>query len=225
MKRVAVFASGGGSNLGALVTYLDALGPGAAAGIVLVVSDRPGAGALDRAARRGIASATLDDPSAAVELLEILAEHRVDLIVLAGYLKRVPHEVTEAFRGWMINVHPALLPRHGGPGMYGIRVHRAVLAARDPESGATVHFVDADYDRGPVIARARVPVEAGDTADALAARVLVAEHFLLPRTVHALARELVALHRDGAVSVATTAPALFSGAPAGVTIALGSSAR
>jgi len=220
MRRVAVFASGGGSNLGALVGYLDALGPAATASVVLVVSDRPGAGALDRAARRGIASATLDDPSAAAELLEILAEHRVDLIVLAGYLKRVPREVTEAFRGWVINIHPALLPRHGGPGMYGGRVHRAVLAAHDAESGATVHFVDAEYDHGSVIAQARVPVADGDTAESLAARVLMAEHFLLPRVVQALARELVALHRDGSVAVATATPALFSGAPAGVTISL-----
>src|SRR5258708_7803487 len=110
MKRVVVFASGGGSNLGALMAYLDSLGRMAPASVVLVLSDRERPGAFDRAERHGVATVTLDDPKDAAEMLEVLAEHRVDLIVLAGYLKLIPRAVTEEFAGRIINVHPALLP-------------------------------------------------------------------------------------------------------------------
>ena len=226
MKRVALFASGGGSNLGALVDYLDALGPDQApATVALVVTDRATAGALGRAERCGIATITVDDPSDAANLLEILTDHRVQLIVLAGYLKLVPKPVTTAFAGRIVNVHPALLPRHGGPGMYGIRVHRAVVAAGDPESGATVHFVDAEYDRGTTIVQARVPVMPGDTAESLAARVLAAEHFILPRAVHAIAEGLVTLQPDGSVLILPYADSIFASAPAGLTLSLATTAR
>jgi phosphoribosylglycinamide formyltransferase-1 len=110
--------------------------------------------------------------------------------VLAGYLKLVHASVVARFRGRMINVHPALLPEFGGPGMYGRRVHEAVLASGAKESGATVHFVDEEFDRGAIIAQERVPVEPGDTPETLAARVLEAEHRLLPRVVLELARRI-----------------------------------
>jgi len=112
----------------------------------------------------------------------------VDLVVLAGFLKQVPAEVVASYRGRIINVHPALLPRHGGPGMYGTRVHEAVLAAGDAESGATVHLVTEEYDRGPVLGQARVPVLRSDNAESLAARVLELEHRLLPAAVLAAAK-------------------------------------
>ena len=105
--------------------------------------------------------------------------------MLAGYLKLVPPEVVAAYRGRIINIHPALLPKHGGPGMYGERVHAAVLAAGDTESGATVHLVDEAYDRGAILGQARVPVQPGDTPGSLALRVLAAEHRLLPAAVTA----------------------------------------
>ena len=111
----------------------------------------------------------------------------MELVVLAGYLKLVPAEVVAAWRGRIVNVHPALLPAFGGPGMYGLRVHRAVLASGASESGASVHLVDEVYDRGAVLAQARVPVEPGDTPERLAARVLAAEHRLLPAVVRAAA--------------------------------------
>jgi len=107
--------------------------------------------------------------------------------VLAGYLKLVPAAAVARFRWRMINIHPALLPAFGGPGMYGPRVHEAVLASGAALSGATVHYVDEQYDRGPIIAQWPVPVRPDDTAAALAARVLAAEHQLLPRVVRALA--------------------------------------
>lgn len=185
-RRVAVFASGGGSNLGAILDHLDALGPAAPAAVALVVSNREGAGALARASARGIPAVVIADPSSAPHLLTLLEHHAIDLVVLAGYLRLIPREVVERYEGRVVNVHPALLPKHGGPGMYGARVHRAVLAAGDRESGATVHFVDAEFDRGKIIATARVPVEKTDTPESLAARILVAEHFLYPRTLHLL---------------------------------------
>ena len=183
--RVAVCASGGGSNLGAL---LDAFPPGGDVEIVLVLSDRAAAGALERAARRGVASVVLGDPASGGEWSALLTAHRVDLVVLAGYLKLVPAEVIAAWEGRIINVHPALLPAFGGAGMYGLRVHRAVIESGARESGASVHLVTEEYDRGAVLAQERVPVELDDTPERLAARVLALEHRLLPAVVRAAAR-------------------------------------
>ena len=183
MIRVAVFASGRGSNLEAL---FDALEGRRDAAVVLVVSDRSDAPALDRARSRGVETAVVG-PGDAVGMLDILAHARVDWIVLAGYLKRVPDEVVRRHRNRILNIHPALLPAHGGKGMYGDRVHAAVLRAGEKVSGASVHLVDEEYDRGPVVAREEVPVEPGDTPATLARRVLEVEHRLLPAVVIAAA--------------------------------------
>jgi phosphoribosylglycinamide formyltransferase-1 len=182
--HVAVAASGRGSNLEAL---LRALGPDAPAQVVLVLTDRFEAPALGRAAERGIPRVILRDPASVEEWLVPLERHGVDLIVLAGYLKLVPPGIVARFRGRIINIHPALLPAFGGQGMYGRRVHEAVLASGARESGATVHLVDEVYDRGPILGRIRVPVLPGDDAERLAARVLEAEHRLLPAAVLAAA--------------------------------------
>ena len=189
--RVAVLASGGGSNLQAILDYLARLGAASAARVTFVAANRAGAGALEKARAAGIATAVIADPADGPALLRLLESHRVELIALAGYLKLVPSEVTARWRGRIVNIHPALLPKFGGAGMYGRRVHEAVLAAGEPESGATVHHVDDAFDRGAIIAQERVPVEPGDTADSLAARVLAAEHRLYPRTLDALARQLI----------------------------------
>lgn len=183
MIRIAVLASGRGSNLEAL---FEALAGRTDAAIVLVVSDRAGAKALERARRREVHAAIIapDDEAA---MLEVLAGARVDWIVLAGYLKRVPTKVVRRYRNRILNIHPALLPAHGGEGMYGERVHRAVIEAGERISGASVHLVDEEYDRGAVVARREVPVEPGDTPATLAARVLEAEHELLPAVVLAAA--------------------------------------
>jgi formyltetrahydrofolate-dependent phosphoribosylglycinamide formyltransferase len=186
--RVAVLASGGGTNLQAL---LDALrdAPLPLARVTRVITNRPDAGAVERGRKSGVPTTVLRDPNDAAELLAALGESPgADLVVLAGYLRLVPPAVVARFRWRMINIHPALLPAHGGPGMYGRRVHEAVLASGATESGVTVHYVDEQYDRGPIIAQARVPVHPGDTADTLAARVLDAEHRLLPMVVLELAR-------------------------------------
>ncbi|MBI3871733.1 MAG: phosphoribosylglycinamide formyltransferase [candidate division Zixibacteria bacterium] len=121
-------------------------------------------------------------------LIEHLQKAQVELVVLAGYMKLVPQAVVQAYPGRMLNVHPALLPRFGGPGFYGMRVHESVLAAGDTESGATVHFVDTEYDRGPIFLQRRVPVLPGDTAETLRDRVLALEHELLPEAIAQFAR-------------------------------------
>jgi len=183
--RVAVLVSGGGTNL---QTLLDQLRNSPVARVVRVISNRPDAAALQRARRADIPTTVLRDASDAQELLAALGD--AHLVVLAGYLKLVPGAVVSRFRGRMINIHPALLPDFGGPGMYGHRVHEAVLASGAKESGATVHFVDEAFDRGAIIAQERVPVLKGDTPETLAARVLEAEHALLPRVVLELARRM-----------------------------------
>ena len=180
---VAVLASGTGTNLQAL---LDALGPGAPARVVRVLSDRRDSGALDRARRAGVDAAHIADPNDAAALTAGL--DGIGLTVLAGYLRLVPAPVVSRFRWRVINIHPALLPAFGGPGMYGDRVHAAVLQSGTTVSGATVHYVDEQYDRGPIIAQWPVPVRPGDTPHALAARVQAVEHRLLPAVVLSLAR-------------------------------------
>jgi len=180
-----VLVSGGGTNLQAL---LDAFHDSPIARIAHVISSRPTAGALERARQAGVPTTVLKDAGDPAELHTALAH--AQLVVLAGYLKLIHPSVVARFRGRMINIHPALLPDFGGPGMYGHHVHAAVLASGATESGATVHFVDEVFDRGEIIAQERVPVEPGDTPEALAARVLEAEHRLLPRVVLDLARRL-----------------------------------
>jgi phosphoribosylglycinamide formyltransferase 1 len=195
--RAAVFASGSGSNFQVL-TEAAREGDGAVPWeVALLVTDKEGIGALDRAERLGVPARVvpvggrpLDEVGR--ELLAALEEARIDLVLLAGYLRLVPPEVVRAFRGRMLNLHPALLPAFGGKGMYGARVHEAVLEAGVRVTGATVHFVDEEYDRGPILAQWPVPVLAGDTPRALAGRVGAVEHRLYPAAVGSLVRALAA---------------------------------
>ena len=187
--RIAVLASGGGSNLQAILDHLNARGDARAGDVVLVASDRADAGALERARRAGIPAAVLrstrEPTGCAPE--DLVREHRVDFIALAGYLRLLPKELVGAFPSRIVNVHPALLPAFGGPGMYGERVHRAVLLSGARVSGATVHYVDEEYDHGTILAQWPVPVLADDTVQSLAARVLKVEHILYPRVIDAVA--------------------------------------
>jgi len=189
--QVAVFCSGSGTNLQAL---LDAEADGRlCAQIALVVSNRKGALALDRARRAGKAALHLSPKNFATEqayvdtLLGELKQHRISLVCLAGYLKKLPVAIVRAYTGRIVNIHPAPIPEFGGPGMYGHHVHEAVIASGWRHSGPTVHFVDEEFDSGPTIAHVPVQVRADDTPDTLAARVLEAEHELYPRVVAALA--------------------------------------
>ncbi len=184
MKRLIIFASGRGSNARAIVDFFRKEG---GADISLIVSNKADAGVLDMARREGIPALTatgkqLSDP----DFLSQMQEHEPALIVLAGFLLKLPPQFIQAFKGKIVNIHPALLPRHGGKGMWGHHVHGAVLAAGDERSGITVHLVDEEYDRGPALLQATCPVVPGDDADRLATRVLKLEHFWYPRAIQAL---------------------------------------
>ena len=193
-SRIAVLASGEGSNLEAILEHFAALGELRCGDVVLVASDRAGAPALARARRHGIAATVLEKPANEDAMLALFATHRIDLVALAGYLRLLPAKVVADYRNRIVNVHPAPLPQFGGTGMYGRRVHEAVLAANVAMTGVTVHFVDEQYDHGDVIAYWPVAVRPGDTPDSLAARVLAAEHIVFPRVLDLVA----ALHSTGA---------------------------
>jgi phosphoribosylglycinamide formyltransferase/phosphoribosylglycinamide formyltransferase-1 len=186
-SRLAVLASGRGSNLQAIIDHFDNIARERVAKVVLVASNRPDSPALIRAATASIDIAHFDPADDGTQLLALLQKFRIDLVVLAGYLKRIPSRVIHEYAGRIINIHPALLPAFGGEGMYGARVHEAVIAAGAKESGVTVHLVDDDYDRGSIVAQWRVPVEKSDTAESLAARVLNVEHIVYPRAVEMVA--------------------------------------
>jgi formyltetrahydrofolate-dependent phosphoribosylglycinamide formyltransferase len=192
--RVAVFASGTGTNLQALLDHLNRRDDSPAR-VTLVISDRADAGALSRAATKGIDARVipvsgLTEHDVATAMLGVLTSAGIDLIALAGYLRLVPAEVVRGYRGRIVNIHPALLPAFGGKGMYGMRVHRAVLEAGCTITGVTVHHVDERYDEGRPIAQWPVPVVRGDTAESLASRVLAVEHVLYPLAVEWLARRM-----------------------------------
>jgi formyltetrahydrofolate-dependent phosphoribosylglycinamide formyltransferase len=184
--RIAVLASGGGTNLQAIIDHYAALNT-CAGSIELVASNRESAGALERAHAAGIAAEAFDASDDGKALNELLHRHSIDLVVLAGYLKQIPSSVIEKYHGRIINIHPGLLPDFGGPGMYGSRVHAAVLASGATSTGLTVHFVDDEYDHGPVIAQWRLRVKIDDTPESLAERVLSAEHIVYPRVVEMVA--------------------------------------
>lgn len=196
--RLAVLASGSGSNLQAIRDDLVARGAAASAELALVVSDRRAAGALDRARSWQVPAVHLPrEQDAALDTL--LGEHAITHVALAGYVRLIPLDVVRRFHGRMLNVHPALLPAFGGPGMYGARVHAAVLAAGARVSGPTVHFVSEHYDEGAIVAQWPVPVRNADTPETLGARVLAAEHKLYPWSVHLLTSGAITLGADGRV--------------------------
>jgi len=190
--RLGVLASGGGTNLEAI---LDACARGAVRGeVVVVISNRSDAGALARARRAGVPAVHLsnkhyaDDAALDRAMVRVLRSYGVQVVLFAGYLKKRGPAFLRAFRHRVLNIHPALLPGpYGGPGMFGLRVHEAVLAAGDKVTGVTVHLVDGRYDHGPVVARREVPVMPGDTPERLQARVLAVEHELYPAAVAAVA--------------------------------------
>jgi phosphoribosylglycinamide formyltransferase-1 len=189
--RLGFLASHGGSNVQAI---LDACREGRLdAEPCVVISNNSDAQVLDRAMAARVPAFHLSshihpDPTRLDEaILATLEKHRVNLIVLAGYMKKLGPKTLARYRGRVLNMHPALLPKFGGQGMYGHHVHDAVLAAGEKESGATVHIADEEYDRGRILAQKKVPVMADDTSESLAARVLVVEHQLYAETLQRIA--------------------------------------
>lgn len=206
--RIAVFVSGGGTNLQSLIDHFNGERDRGAR-IALVIADRQ-CGGIERAARAGIEHSVIDaralpPDELAITMLAALDAAAIDLIALAGYLRLVPAAVVEQFRGRILNIHPGMLPEFGGPGMYGLRVHRAVLESGATLTAATVHHVDERYDEGEMIAVWPVVVERGDTPETLAARVLRIEHMLYPLAIERRIRELAGAPLQTRSSVAVTA--------------------
>jgi phosphoribosylglycinamide formyltransferase-1 len=183
MIKIAILASGSGSNTERIMEHFSEGTPaGQLARVVLVASDNPQAFVLERAARHGVPTAVFSRAEFAdgAAPLRALREAGVDYLVLAGFLRLVPPAIVAAWPGRIVNIHPALLPAYGGRGMYGARVHEAVIAAGERESGITIHRVNERYDDGAIIAQFRCPVEPGDTPDSLAARIHALEHAHFP---------------------------------------------
>jgi phosphoribosylglycinamide formyltransferase 1 len=196
--NIGVFASGQGSNFQAI---LSAIHQGALpARVTLVLSNKGDAGALEIARTHALPAVHLsqkqflDESSFAAAMLGVLKSHDVQIIALAGYLKRIPTSVVREYRNRILNIHPALLPSFGGAGMYGHFVHEAVIASGAKLSGATVHLVDEEYDRGPIVLQKAVAIEEFDTPESLAAKVLKIEHEIFPLALKAFAENRVTIN-------------------------------
>ena len=191
MLKLGFLASHGGSNMQAII---DACKEGKLqAAPAVIISNNSRSGAIERAEREGvpayhISGKTHPDPVQEDQaILKVLQQHRVEVICLAGYMKKLGEKTRAAYRNHILNIHPALLPDFGGEGFYGERVHEAVLAAGAKESGPTVHLVDEEYDHGPILAQRKVAVLADDTPETLAARVLEQEHVIYAETLQRIA--------------------------------------
>ncbi len=203
MLNIGVFASGNGSNFRAIhKAILEGRLP---ASIRLMLSNNSQAGALAYAREQGIPAVHFstktepDESRYAQAMLDLCTAHGVDFVALAGYMKLLPPALVRAYRHRIVNIHPALLPRFGGPGMYGMRVHEAVIAAGVPESGATVHVVDEIYDHGAIVLQKTIPVLPGDTPEALATRVLEVEHEIYPEALALFAAGRVRFDGDAII--------------------------
>ncbi len=180
--HIAVLASGTGTNAREIIRYF---GKDERAQVVLVLTDKSDAGVIDIAARHQVPCEVIgkDDLRMPEQLLALLASRKTDLIVLAGFLRKVPEQVVKTYEGRILNLHPALLPKFGGQGMYGLHVHEAVIKADEKESGITIHQVNEEYDKGAPVFQARCPVYPGDEPSDLQQRVRALEHEHYPRVI------------------------------------------
>ncbi len=188
MKRISIFASGSGSNAENIVRYFSGSDEVECA---LILSNRPDAKVLDRAKRLGVPSMVFNRKEFYHSdiILERLLETGTDLIVLAGFLWLVPENLLRTFKDRIINIHPALLPKYGGKGMYGMKVHETVKKSGDEVSGITIHFVNERYDEGEIIFQAECPVESGDTPESIAEKVHELEYRYYPKVIEKLLNE------------------------------------
>jgi len=181
MKNIAVFVSGSGSNAENLFTHFERSDSGR---VTVMYANRPDIYALERAKKLGLEAVVFDRQALrSGAVLDDLKARGIELIVLAGFLWLMPEPIIRAYRGRVLNIHPALLPRHGGKGMYGDRVHRAVIEAGEAESGITIHRVDEHYDHGDTLFQARVAVAPDDTPASLATKVHALEYEHFPRVI------------------------------------------
>lgn len=183
--NIAIFASGGGSNARRIIEHFQQSSVGK---VSLVISNKAEAGVLAIAAEHNIPTQIIDRQLfyASEDILGILKQHQIGFLVLAGFLWLVPTYLVRAFPHRIVNIHPALLPKYGGKGMYGMNVHKAVKAAGETESGITIHFVNEHYDEGAVIFQASCPINPGDDARSIAKKVLQLEHRHFPEEIEKL---------------------------------------
>lgn len=182
MIQLAIFASGAGSNAQKIIDHFR---NSAVINVALIACNKPGAGVLAIAQREGIASLLIEKEAffKGDAYVPVLKEKEIDFIVLAGFLWKVPPVLIAAYPGKIVNIHPALLPKYGGKGMYGNHVHEAVIANKEKESGITIHLVDELYDHGRTLLQATCPVTATDTASSLAQKIHLLEHYYYPRVI------------------------------------------
>ena len=185
MKRIAVFASGEGTNTQHLIDFF-------AGEIVLIVCNNPEANVLKRAEKHGIPTILINKESfyKGNSVLQKLIHEKIDLIVCAGFLWKIPDAILQAFPDKVVNIHPALLPKFGGKGMYGLHVHTAVLHAGEKESGITIHYLNEHYDEGKIILQKKCEVKKGDTPEMLAQKVQALEHEWYPKTIEQLLKNI-----------------------------------
>lgn len=187
MKNLVIFASGNGSNAQNIIEYFNSTSSEeSSAKVVRVICNRKNAYVLERAAKLGVPTSviTKEDLSEGPQgILEILEKDSTDLIILAGYLLKIPDGLIAGYRGRIINIHPSLLPAYGGKGMYGNRVHEAVIAAKERVSGITIHLVDENYDSGKILFQAECPLLENDTPETLAGRIHKLEHTHFPHVI------------------------------------------
>jgi phosphoribosylglycinamide formyltransferase-1 len=184
-KNIAIFASGEGTNAQRIIDYFKTSDK---ITVSLIVSNKPNANVLKRAAQSNIASYIIDktDFNERSTTVELLKNKKIDLIVLAGFLWMIPENLIKAFPNKIINIHPALLPKFGGAGMYGSKVHRAVLEAKEKQSGISIHFVNEKYDEGKIISQHTCSIEAADNEETLAQKIQLLEHEYFPKVIEAL---------------------------------------
>src|SRR5579859_5575097 len=191
MKQIAIFASGAGSNAGRIIEHFR---HHPQIRVSLIICNKPGAGVLSIAEREQIPALIIDKEQffRGNAYVDELQAKGIDFLVLAGFLWKVPAALVSAYKGKIINIHPALLPKYGGKGMYGMHVHKAVIEAGEPESGITIHYVDELYDHGQAIFQATTPIAPGETPETLAQKIHLLEHEHFPRII----QKTIALDRQ-----------------------------
>ena len=189
MKKIAILASGSGSNAENIAKYFE---ESDYAKVSFIIANNPEAYVLERAKRLGIEAAVVTKQQfvEADSVIEMLQQRNIDFIVLAGFLLLVPKKLIQAYPGRIVNIHPALLPKHGGKGMYGDRVHKAVVECGDTESGITIHLIDEQYDKGTTFFQAKCPVLPTDTPDDVAAKVHALEYEHFPHVIEEILHTL-----------------------------------
>jgi phosphoribosylglycinamide formyltransferase-1 len=188
MKRIAIFASGEGTNTQCLIDYFS----GSNVTIALIACNNPAAGVFKRAKKSNIPSLLIDRESLYKSKLTLqrLLEEKIDLIVCAGFLWKIPDAILHAFPDKVINIHPALLPKYGGKGMYGMKVHKAVIDAGEKTSGITIHYLNENYDEGKIIFQSKCEINEDDTAEILAQKIQALEHEHFPKVVEQIVNKL-----------------------------------